>query len=561
MNKRYLILSLILAAVLFSTAVKCPIAFAQDDNPGLDTLNKAVDLMLVATTPDDQKKVISLCEQAQKEGLSGENLEFSNQILASTKLKLGMVVAQGLISTPPANLPAGWENLRKNTLEYLEDAVKIHTDQAEPFFLIAQLNYLPNGDRKRATEAMDLAIEKAKAQEDNLMVSRIMTAKAIHAENKEDRTKILEEALAISPDAFEILLTVGANYADNEDYDKAVEYLKKAIEIQPNASLALGILTSIYVRQERFDDAIKMLDILEQQMPGNPAPKIEKARILAQIKKYDEALEILNSMRSQDPNNPVVLLLRATIYITQNDYANAEKDIDAVLRINPGAEIPSLMKVQILSMQEKYKEAIELLEELRVKTEDNPDIVMELAIVYSMDKKPKKTLEILENLLKGESSFAEDQGKLFRAYRIMGDTLLSLGRHGNAVEAYEKAMKIDSENAVLVNNLAWVLATSPIDIVRDANRSLELATKACELSEYKEAFILSTLSAAYAEKGDYDKALEWIGKAIDMAKENIETADSPSAKKRAAEQLEHLQKEMETYKKREPWRELDVIEE
>ena len=85
--------------------------------------------------------------------------------------------------------------------------------------------------------------------------------------------------------------------------------------------------------------------------------------------------------------------------------------------------------------------------------------------------------------------------------------------------------------------------------MRNGSRALELALKAAELSEFKAAHILSTLASAYAETGDFDKAREWITKAVSIAEEN------------KADNLESLKKEAESYQKNEPWRELEVTEE
>ena len=55
-------------------------------------------------------------------------------------------------------------------------------------------------------------------------------------------------------------------------------------------------------------------------------------------------------------------------------------------------------------------------------------------------------------------------------------------------------------------------------------RLLEDATKACELTDWKGPNSLGTLAAAYAEAGQFDKAVEWQQKATDLAPES-EKAD------------------------------------
>jgi hypothetical protein len=93
-----------------------------------------------------------------------------------------------------------------------------------------------------------------------------------------------------------------------------------------------------------------------------------------------------------------------------------------------------------------------------------------------------------------------------------------------------------------------VLATSPEDGVRNAERSIELGLKACELTKYERPHILSTLAAGYAEKGDWETAIKWSSKAVELGAKD----DSVD---------EQLKKELESYKQKKAWREKQEIEE
>ena len=129
--------------------------------------------------------------------------------------------------------------------------------------------------------------------------------------------------------------------------------------------------------------------------------------------------------------------------------------------------------------------------------------------------------------------------------------MLNTGRQAEAIAYFEKAIKIEPKDDGILNNLAWVLATSPDAKLRNGRRAIQLATDACKLTEYKLPHILSTLAAAYAETGDFANAVKWSTKAIELA--DKEKEDSKEGDK---ETKEALKKELENYKAKKPTREL-----
>jgi len=111
------------------------------------------------------------------------------------------------------------------------------------------------------------------------------------------------------------------------------------------------------------------------------------------------------------------------------------------------------------------------------------------------------------------------------------------------VAIYKKLLEKNDKDSGVYNNYAWILATSTDDSLRDGKLALEYALKSCELTRYKKPHILSTLASAYAELGDFDKAVEWSQKSVDLAVDNEH------------DQKDHLEKELKSYQEKKPWRE------
>ncbi len=128
------------------------------------------------------------------------------------------------------------------------------------------------------------------------------------------------------------------------------------------------------------------------------------------------------------------------------------------------------------------------------------------------------------------------------AYNNRGRVWSSKKDYDKALADYNEAIRIDPTDYYGLCNKGKMLATCPKDSIRDGKKALELTKKACELSHYKEAWVLAALAAAHAELGQFDDAVKWQKKALED-KEYAEDEDKKGKKK------------LETYEQKKPWRE------
>jgi len=92
------------------------------------------------------------------------------------------------------------------------------------------------------------------------------------------------------------------------------------------------------------------------------------------------------------------------------------------------------------------------------------------------------------------------------------------GQTAEAIQHYEKALEISPQSASALANLAWLMATCSNTSFRNGTKAIELAGQANQLSGGTNTLVLRTLAAAYAESGQFGKAIEIARAAMQLAR-------------------------------------------
>ena len=92
------------------------------------------------------------------------------------------------------------------------------------------------------------------------------------------------------------------------------------------------------------------------------------------------------------------------------------------------------------------------------------------------------------------------------------------GQTAEAVQNYEKALAISPQSVSALTNLAWLLATCSNASFRNGTKAIELAGEADQLSGGTNTLVLRALAAAYAESGQFGKAIEIARTAMQVAR-------------------------------------------
>ncbi|MEN6406502.1 MAG: tetratricopeptide repeat protein [Thermoguttaceae bacterium] len=517
--------SLLSVFVLLSAVVA-----AEAADPGQPDLDKAMETKLNATTISDLSEAIRLADSALQKGLDAGNKDFAEKLLASTLLQRAQETVKRLLGG--AGSPSEFRRNRQFALADLERVAKLDPKQGETHLLIAQLWLLPGGDVRQARQSLDRAVQSRFDKSDSEAKAYLLRSGL--QESPEKKLADLNEAVRRTPDNANMLRARAVLLHEMKKTDQALADLDRAIELEPDELSAYGAKAVVLSRQKRYAEALDVLEKAQKRQPDSLMPLVQRARVRLLQNDLPAALQELSQALAMDPDNIGLLLMRASVYQEKGETAKAMIDVNRALKQRPHLSEGLRMRAMLYGADKRYEEAIADVRTILEKEPKDSVVRLQLAMLYGAAKQTAKAIETYTELL-------ADEPKQWQALRGRGDMLLNLGRQSDALADYEKALKIKPDDYGLLNNLAWVLATSPDAKLRDGRRALELATKACKQSDYKLAYILSTLAAAYAETGDFQNAVKWSTKAVKIGDKDHD---------------ESLQKELKSYQDKKPWREL-----
>jgi tetratricopeptide (TPR) repeat protein len=99
----------------------------------------------------------------------------------------------------------------------------------------------------------------------------------------------------------------------------------------------------------------------------------------------------------------------------------------------------------------------------------------------------------------------------------LGNALIQKGELREAIEHYEAALRTAPDSVLPLNNLAWILSTSPDAALRNGSKAVALAKDANRLSQNNNPIFVRTLAAAFAETGQFETAINTAESAARLA--------------------------------------------
>jgi len=239
------------------------------------------------------------------------------------------------------------------------------------------------------------------------------------------------------------------------------------------------------------------------------------------------------SMIRRDPRRVQLHDDVAQLYLDQGRATEAAAHLEASVRLKPESAAAHFNFGTALTAAGRLDEAIDHYREaLRI----NPDYALahnNLGNVLLGRGNSGDALRHFREALRLDPSNAE-------ANYNVGSMLRARGDLAGALVRFRQALQLKPDWLPAVASLAWLLATAPDAALRDADQAIQFAERAADLTGRQDASAADVLAAAYAEAGQFDRAIAAAQLALTMK------PDPPLA---AA-----IRRRLELYRQHQPYR-------
>lgn len=241
-------------------------------------------------------------------------------------------------------------------------------------------------------------------------------------------------------------------------------------------------------------DTDQAIATLTQAIAANPQDKeayFKRAFLEMEKGRNDLALADLNQVVGLDPQFAPGYVHRAYVYLLGDDDDRALSDLNLAIQLNP----------------------------------QSAEAYYHRSFVYLMKKFDDQAIADLNKVIEIDPQFTQ---AYFRRARVN----MAKGFYDRAIADFQQAIQQDPKDVKTYNALAWLLSTCPQAGLRDGRRAVDAAIKACDLTQWNSAPVIDTLAAAYATAGDFNGAVKWETKFLEMT--HADTGSSTGAQGRLA---------------------------
>ncbi|MDD2386875.1 MAG: tetratricopeptide repeat protein [Bacteroidales bacterium] len=308
------------------------------------------------------------------------------------------------------------------------------------------------------------------------------------------------------------------SYVNSGKYDQAKAVYASIDEDQITEGIIYFSMADFYRTQKDFENTFKYLAI---GIARDDVKLDIKVRIMLQmldVMGKDNYIignikYLIEVMTEKYPDELKVRALSSDYYIMTENYVAAQKEFDVIL-----AKDKSKFQIweQALQLDFVLRDMDKLYERSKEAISLYPNVI-ELYKYYVPAAYFTENYSDVDEAVSYASQFlSNDQMVLLEFLTMQGDALHKISKHHESDSIYELVLYKDAENITVLNNYSYFLAERD----QKLDRALELSSKLIELLDVDNAIYFDTHAWVLFKNKQYDEALIFINKAINVDVKN-----------------------------------------
>jgi len=255
--------------------------------------------------------------------------------------------------------------------------------------------------------------------------------------------------------------------------------------------------------------AIERFTKLVEEYPKRAGVYVKRGNVWLNLNETKSAIADFTEAIRLDPKMTVAHNNRGAAWFSQGDHDKAIEDYSEAIRLDPKEKLGYYNRGNVWLEKGDFDKAIENYDEAIGLDPKMSQAYCNRGIAWHNKGAFDKEIADYNEAIRLEP-------KLSAAYINRGYAFYEKGEYDRAIKDYNENIQLDPNTADGYNELAWLLATCPSAEHRDGELAIRHATKACELTSWKNDSYIDTLSASYAAAGDFKEALETLDQAIKL---------------------------------------------
>jgi tetratricopeptide (TPR) repeat protein len=325
------------------------------------------------------------------------------------------------------------------------------------------------------------------------------------------------ECLVKVPDFGDVMMNLGMLLLKSGKIAEAVDMYERLVKIDPKNHIALTYLGQSLQSIGRTNDAITRFEQAVSIQPDYPRGHSLLGLSLAQAGRFPQAIAHLEQAVHLEPNDAQAHCNFGIALAMEGKIQDAIGQYEQALRIDPDYVVAHVQLGMAFHQMDKLPEAAAHYEQaLRINPQDTPAAI-NLAKILFLQGRMDEAAATLEKVLKANPQNVD-------AYDGLGYIWDQQGKGAEALACWRAGLRLNPDNVSIMNNIAWLLATSPEAKLRNGKEAVAVATKAMQIAGASEPALLETVAAAYAEAGQFSEAIKTAEKALALASTGKEQA-------------------------------------